>query len=136
MASKKPARSPTADRSPTPPAILSCCSATRDRQVPPAVRPGPCRLRSRPLRSLRHHRELAEAADERRLSRLVGRCGRLDLLCLDELGYVQLHTRGSELLFQILTETRGEVEHRNPTSHRGPLKGALRFQESAIESRH
>src|SRR3954447_25823749 len=29
---------------------------------------------------------------------------RLDLLCLDELGYVQLDARGSELLFQILTE--------------------------------
>ena len=27
-----------------------------------------------------------------------------DLLCLDELGYVQLDARGSELLFQILTE--------------------------------
>ena len=48
--------------------------------------------------------ELAEAADERRLSRIVARYGRLDLLCLDELGYVQLDTRGSELLFQILTE--------------------------------
>jgi len=48
--------------------------------------------------------ELAEAADERRLSRIVGRYGRLDLLCLDELGYVQLDARGSELLFQILTE--------------------------------
>jgi DNA replication protein DnaC len=48
--------------------------------------------------------ELAEAADERRLSRIVSRYGRLDLLCLDELGYVQLDGRGSELLFQILTE--------------------------------
>jgi DNA replication protein DnaC len=48
--------------------------------------------------------ELAEAADERRLSRLVARYGRLDLLCLDEVGYVQLDARGSELLFQILTE--------------------------------
>jgi DNA replication protein DnaC len=48
--------------------------------------------------------ELAEAADERRLSRIVARYGRIDLLCLDELGYVQLDTRGSELLFQILTE--------------------------------
>jgi DNA replication protein DnaC len=48
--------------------------------------------------------ELAEAADERRLSRLVGRYGRLDLLCLDELGYVQLDAKGAELLFQILTE--------------------------------
>ena len=48
--------------------------------------------------------ELVEAADERRLSRLVARYGRLDLLCLDELGYVQLDARGAELLFQILTE--------------------------------
>ena len=48
--------------------------------------------------------ELIEAADERRLSRIVARYGRLDLLCLDELGYVQLDSRGSELLFQILTE--------------------------------
>ena len=48
--------------------------------------------------------ELAEAADERRLSRLVTRYGRLSLLCLDELGYVQLDARGSELLFQIVTE--------------------------------
>ncbi len=48
--------------------------------------------------------ELVEAADDRRLSRIVARYGRLDLLCLDELGYVQLDARGSELLFQILTE--------------------------------
>jgi DNA replication protein DnaC len=48
--------------------------------------------------------ELVEAADERRLSRLVARYGRLDLLCLDELGYVKLDSRGAELLFQILTE--------------------------------
>jgi DNA replication protein DnaC len=48
--------------------------------------------------------ELVEAADERRLSRLVARYGRVELLCLDELGYVQLDARGSELLFQIVTE--------------------------------
>ena len=48
--------------------------------------------------------ELAEAADERRLSKLVARYARVDLLLLDELGYVQLDTRGAELLFQILTE--------------------------------
>ena len=48
--------------------------------------------------------ELAEADDERRLSRLIARYGRLDLLCLDELGYVHLDARGAELLFQILTE--------------------------------
>jgi DNA replication protein DnaC len=48
--------------------------------------------------------ELVEAADERRLAKIVTRYGNLDLLCLDELGYVQLDTRGAELLFQILTE--------------------------------
>jgi DNA replication protein DnaC len=48
--------------------------------------------------------ELVEAADDRRLSRVVGRYGRLDLLCLDELGYVQLDPRGAELLFQVITE--------------------------------
>jgi DNA replication protein DnaC len=48
--------------------------------------------------------ELAEAADEQRLSKLIARYGRVDLLLLDELGYVKLDTRGAELLFQILTE--------------------------------
>ncbi len=48
--------------------------------------------------------ELVEAADDRKLSRLVTRYGRLDLLCLDELGYVQLDTRGAELLFQIISQ--------------------------------
>ncbi len=48
--------------------------------------------------------ELVEAADERRLARLVARYGRLDLLLVDELGYVQLDARGAELLFQVLTE--------------------------------
>jgi DNA replication protein DnaC len=48
--------------------------------------------------------ELVEAADERHLSRVVGRYGRLDLLLLDELGYVQIDPRGAELLFQIITE--------------------------------
>jgi DNA replication protein DnaC len=48
--------------------------------------------------------ELVEAADERRLARLVARYGRLDLLLIDEVGYVQLDVRGAELLFQVLTE--------------------------------
>jgi DNA replication protein DnaC len=48
--------------------------------------------------------ELVEAADDRVLSRVVGRYGRLELLLLDELGYVQIDPRGAELLFQIITE--------------------------------
>ena len=48
--------------------------------------------------------ELIEAADDKQLSRVVGRYARLDLLCLDELGYVHLDSRGAELLFQVITE--------------------------------
>lgn len=38
------------------------------------------------------------------LSRVVARYGRLDLLLLDEVGYVQVDPRGPELLFQVITE--------------------------------
>ena len=48
--------------------------------------------------------ELAEAADELHLAKTVARYGRLDLLAIDELGYVHLDQRSAELLFQILTE--------------------------------
>jgi len=48
--------------------------------------------------------ELVEAADERRLSRTIARYGRVDLLCCDELGYLELDRRGAELLFQVFTE--------------------------------
>jgi DNA replication protein DnaC len=48
--------------------------------------------------------ELVEAADQRALSRVVSRYGRLDLLLPGELGYVQIDHRGAELLFQIITE--------------------------------
>ncbi|MFI5711985.1 ATP-binding protein [Kribbella sp. NPDC051620] len=34
----------------------------------------------------------------------IARYGRVDLLCIDELGYMQLDRRGAELLFQVLTE--------------------------------
>ncbi|SDY95796.1 DNA replication protein DnaC [Modestobacter sp. DSM 44400] len=47
--------------------------------------------------------ELVEAADDKQLARTVGRYARLDLLCLDELGYVHLDPRGAELLFQVIT---------------------------------
>lgn len=48
--------------------------------------------------------ELAEAADDRTLSRTIARYGRLDLLCCDELGYLTLDPRGAELLFQVITD--------------------------------
>src|SRR6266498_2139566 len=48
--------------------------------------------------------ELVEAADERHLAKTIARYGRVDLLCIDELGYMELDRRGAELLFQVLTE--------------------------------
>jgi len=57
--------------------------------------------------------ELAEAAGDKQLSRTIARYGRVDLLCLDELGYMELDRRGAELLFQVLTETRGTLRRRH-----------------------
>ncbi|MFE5923684.1 IS21-like element helper ATPase IstB [Streptomyces sp. NPDC056468] len=48
--------------------------------------------------------ELVEAADERQLTKTIARYGRVDLLAIDELGYMELDRRGAELLFQVLTE--------------------------------
>ncbi|MGW3661362.1 IS21-like element helper ATPase IstB, partial [Streptomyces sp. NPDC005151] len=48
--------------------------------------------------------ELAEAADEKKLGRTLARYGRVDLLCLDEFGYLDLDKPGAKLLFQVFTE--------------------------------
>ena len=48
--------------------------------------------------------ELVEAADEKHLARTIARYGRVDLLAIDEPGYMELDRRGAELLFQVLTE--------------------------------
>jgi DNA replication protein DnaC len=48
--------------------------------------------------------ELVEAADEKMLAKTIARYGRVDLLCIDELGYMELDRRGAEMLFQVLTE--------------------------------
>ena len=41
---------------------------------------------------------------DRTLSKVIARYGRVDLLCIDELGHMELNKRGAELLFQVLTE--------------------------------
>lgn len=61
-------------------------------------------LRARYVTCAQLANELAEAADNHKLSRVVARYGRYDLLAIDELGYVHLDARSAELLFQILTE--------------------------------
>jgi hypothetical protein len=48
--------------------------------------------------------ELVEAADDKQLTKTIARYGRVDLLCIDKLGYMELDRRGAELLFQVLTE--------------------------------
>jgi len=48
--------------------------------------------------------ELAEARDDKTLAKTIARYGRVDLLIIDELGYMELDRGGAELLFQVLTE--------------------------------
>ena len=55
-------------------------------------------------RDCRIRRCAIEAADDKQLTKLINRYGRVDALLVDELGYLQLDRRGAELLFQVLTE--------------------------------
>src|SRR5271166_1082142 len=48
--------------------------------------------------------ELAEAAHANQLSRALGRWERLDLICIDELGYVPLAGAACELMFQVIAD--------------------------------
>ena len=48
--------------------------------------------------------ELVEAENDKALAKTIARYGRVDLLCIDELGYMELDKRGAELLFEVLTE--------------------------------
>ncbi|MDQ0780064.1 DNA replication protein DnaC [Streptomyces aurantiacus] len=48
--------------------------------------------------------ELVEAADDKQLGKTIARYGRVDLLEIDERGYLELDRRGAEMLFQVLTE--------------------------------
>ena len=47
--------------------------------------------------------ELIEARDEKRLLRLQAQLARVNLLIVDELGYVPLSQTGSELLFDVFS---------------------------------
>ncbi len=50
--------------------------------------------------------ELVEDADDKQLTKAIARYGRVDLLCIDELGYMELDRRGAELRSQVLTERK------------------------------
>ena len=47
---------------------------------------------------------MAEAAHANQLSRTLGRWERLDLICIDELGYVPLAEIACELMFQVIAD--------------------------------
>ncbi|MEU8184884.1 ATP-binding protein [Micromonospora sp. NPDC049047] len=70
--------------------------------------------------------ELAEAHNEKRLSKTLHRYARYDLLCLDEFGYLNLDRTGAKLLFQIFTEReeRTLTQRSDPhTTHRPRRRG-------------
>ncbi len=76
--------------------------------------------------------ELVEAADERTLSSTIARYGRVDLLCCDELGYLELDRRGAELLFQVERLPAPGLRHSGRDDRRGgpevaggPARGGL-----------
>jgi DNA replication protein DnaC len=48
--------------------------------------------------------ELVEARHHSQLSRVLGKWARLDLICIDELGYVPLAEVAGELIFQIVAD--------------------------------
>ena len=64
---------------------------------------------------------LMEAREERELGRLEKQLSRLDLLVLDELGYVPASKLGAELLFDVTRRAR-----KGPGNEcRGPLRVAI-----------
>jgi DNA replication protein DnaC len=61
--------------------------------------------------------EPVKAADKKLLAKTIARYGRVDLLCIDELGYMGLDRRGAELLFQVLTERGKRTLWRSPPTN-------------------
>ncbi len=53
--------------------------------------------------------ELQEAESRRELARIVGRYARIELLVLDELGYLSLPEGAAELVFQVISERNERV---------------------------
>jgi DNA replication protein DnaC len=70
--------------------------------------------------------QLLEAREERTVQRLHKQLDRLDLILLDELGYVPFSKAGAELLFDVVSLTCIQVECNYP----GPMGDA--FDASAI----
>jgi DNA replication protein DnaC len=63
--------------------------------------------------------ELVEAADDKQLGKTIARYGRVDLLEIDELGYLELDRRSAEMFFQVLTEREEKNSTRSLPTRRG-----------------
>jgi DNA replication protein DnaC len=88
----------------------NCCliggSGTGKTHVAGALGLALCRLgkRVRFLTAAGLVTQLEEAQQEHRLDRLLGQLDRLDLLIVDELGYLSFSRAGAELLFQVFAD--------------------------------
>ena len=76
--------------------------------------------------------ELAEAADDRVLSRVVARYGRLDLLCLDEVGYVHLDPKGAELVNAASPELEAEPTSKDDAAFWLYSSGSTGFPKGCV----
>jgi DNA replication protein DnaC len=64
--------------------------------------------------------ELAEAADDKQLGKTIARYGRVDLLEIDELGYLELDRRGAECSSRFSRSVRRRAVSRSPPTRLSP----------------
>ncbi len=98
----------------------------RHRQESPAHRPR-CRraevgFRVKCTLATKLVNELCEAAADKVLAETIARYGRVDLLLIDELGYLELDRRGAEILLHVLTEEKASVSIASNESFSGWTK--------------
>ncbi|MFC4561877.1 ATP-binding protein [Nocardiopsis mangrovi] len=70
---------------------------------------------------------LIEAAGVKRLCKAIARCGRVDLLRIDEPGYMEPDRRGAEPPFQALTEREERTGTARPSPPTSPVRRTTTF---------
>ncbi len=78
--------------------------------------------------------ELLEANEKGTLTRLFNRIDKLDLLILDELGYIPLHKQGAELLFQVLFQVIYLCVMKNGALSLLPITEHYHYYQSSIRT--
>ena len=94
-------------------ALMTSTTGSRPRTLATVVRAGALTAHAVALEA----RKFAETDDR---GETIARYGRVDLLCIDELGYVELDRRGTELLFQVLTGREEKASARTEQTTRTP----------------